>query len=58
MVILQNMFSKGLTRIQVDKGGVVVEFTGEGGEYERFLVRANGRVPNSRYEAVRVKRDA
>jgi hypothetical protein len=57
-VILQNMFNKHLTQIQVDKGGVVVEFTGGGFEYERFLVRADGRVPNSRYQAKRVEREA
>jgi hypothetical protein len=52
-VILQNMFNKTLTSLQADKGGIVVEFTGGGFEYERFLVRADGRVPNSRYEAKR-----
>jgi hypothetical protein len=52
-VILQNTFNKTLTRLQADKGGVVVEFTGGGFEYERFLIRADGRVPNSRYEAKR-----
>lgn len=56
-VILQNMFTKTLTRVQAGKGGVQVEFTGGGFEYERFLVRADGRVPNSRYEARTVKRD-
>ncbi len=50
-VILQNMFEKSLARVQPDRGGVLVEFTGGGFEYERFLVRADGRVPNSRYEA-------
>jgi hypothetical protein len=55
-VILQNMFNKDLTQIRADKGGVVAEFTGGGFEYERFLVRADGRVPNSRYEAESVKR--
>jgi hypothetical protein len=58
MVILQNMVNKHLTQIQVDKGGVVVEFTGGGFEHERFLVRADGRVPNSRYQAKRVEREA
>jgi hypothetical protein len=56
-VILQNLFNKTLTQIQADKGGIVVEFTGGGYEYERFLVRADGRVPNSRYEAKAVKRE-
>jgi len=55
-VILQNMFNKTLKHVRTDKGGVLVEFTGGGFEYERFLVRADGRVPNSRYEAAPVKR--
>jgi hypothetical protein len=50
-VILQNMHEKSLAKVQADRGGVLVEFTGGGFEYERFLVRADGRVPNSRYEA-------
>ena len=50
-VILQGMFSKTLTRLEAEKGGLLVEFTGGGYEYERFLVRTDGRVPNSRYEA-------
>ena len=54
--IMQNMFSKSLTQIRADKGGILVEFTGGGYEYERFLVRADGRVPNSRYEAKREQR--
>jgi len=56
-VILQNLYDKTLTQVQADKGGVVVEFTGGGYEYERFLVRADGRVPNSRYAAKAVKRE-
>jgi hypothetical protein len=55
-VILQNTFSKDLVKIQADKGGALVEFTGGGFEYERFLVRPDGRVPNSRYEAEPAKR--
>jgi hypothetical protein len=57
-VILQNMYDKTLIQIRADKGGIVIEFTGGGFEYERFLVRADGRVPNNRYEAETVKRDA
>lgn len=53
-VILQNLFSKTLTQIQAGKGGILVEFTGGGFEYERFLIRTDGRVPNSRYEAKKV----
>ena len=55
-VILQHLFAKTLTRIEVDKGGVLVEFSGGGFEYERFLVRTDGRVPNHRYEARSVRR--
>jgi hypothetical protein len=50
-IIMQNLRSKELTRLEVHKGGVYVEFTGGGFEYERFLVRADGRMPNSRYES-------
>ena len=50
-VILQNLYSKDLIRLEPHKGGVFVEFKGGGFEYERFLVRADGKVPNSRYEA-------
>jgi hypothetical protein len=56
-VILQNMVEKTLTKIQADKGGVLVEFRGGGLEYERFLVRSDGRVPNSRYQAKSMKRE-
>ena len=50
-VILQNLRSKELVRLETHKGGVYVEFTGGGFEYERFLLRADGRMPNSRYES-------
>jgi hypothetical protein len=56
-VILENMYDKILTQVQTDRGGVVVEFTGGDFEYERFLIRADGRVPNNRYEG-RPKRNA
>lgn len=39
-----------ITRLEIQKGGVYVEFTGGGYEYERFLLRDNGKVPNNRYE--------
>jgi hypothetical protein len=50
-VILQNLHTKNLVRLEPHKGGVTVEFSGGGFEYERFLVRADGKVPNNRYEA-------
>jgi hypothetical protein len=50
-VILQNLYSKDLVRLEPHKGGIYVEFSGGGFEYERFLVRADGKVPNNRYEA-------
>jgi hypothetical protein len=39
-----------LVRLESHKGGVYVEFSGGGLEYERFLVREDGKVPNNRYE--------
>jgi hypothetical protein len=50
-VIMQNLHTKTLMRLDPDKGGALVEFTGGGFEYERFLLRADGKMPNSRYEA-------
>lgn len=50
-VILQNLHTKELVGLEGHKGGVFVEFTGGGFEYERFLIRDDGRVPNNRYEA-------
>ena len=50
-VIMQNLRSKDLVRLETHKGGIYVEFTGGGFEYERFLLRADGRMPNSRYES-------
>jgi hypothetical protein len=50
-VILQGMHTKDLVKMEVQKGGVFVEFTGNGFAYERFLIRADGKVPNNRYES-------
>jgi hypothetical protein len=50
-VILQGLHTKELVGLEARKGGVFVEFTGGGFEYERFLVRADGKVPNNRYES-------
>ena len=50
-VIMQNLRTKELLKLDVDKGGILVEFTGGGFEYERFLLREDGRIPNSRYES-------
>lgn len=50
-VIMQNLRGKELVRLESQKGGVLVEFTGGGFEYERFLLRDDGRMPNSRYES-------
>lgn len=49
-VVMQGLRSKDLVKLQLDKGGLLVEFSGGGFEYERFLIRADGKVPNSRYE--------
>ncbi len=53
-VIMQNLHTKELVRLATHKGGAFVEFTGGGFEYERFLVRPDGKVPNNRYEAKKV----
>ncbi|MBE7550307.1 MAG: hypothetical protein HS126_04420 [Anaerolineales bacterium] len=49
-VIMQGLRSKELVKLELAKGGVSVEFSGGGFEYERFLLRADGKVPNNRYE--------
>ncbi len=49
-VIMQNLRSKELTRLEVTKGGIMVELTGGGYDYERFLLRVDGRMPNNKYE--------
>ena len=50
-VIFQNLRTKQLVKMEPHKGGVMVELTGGGFEYERFLIRDDGRMPNSRYES-------
>jgi hypothetical protein len=50
-IIMQNLRLKELVKLELQKGGLYVEFTGGGFEYERFLLRDDGRMPNSRYEA-------
>ncbi|GAB4451090.1 MAG: hypothetical protein Kow0031_33660 [Anaerolineae bacterium] len=50
-VIMQNLRGKELVSLEPHKGGVLVEFTGGGFEYERFLLRDDGRMPNNRYES-------
>lgn len=49
-VIMQGLRSKELVKLELAKGGVSVEFSGGGFEYERFLLRADGKVPNNRFE--------
>lgn len=51
LVIMQNLRSKELVNLEQHKGGIFVEFAGGGFEYERFLLRDDGRMPNSRYES-------
>lgn len=50
-VIMQGLHTKQLVRLEPHKGGVYVEFSGGGFEYERFLIRVDGKVPNHRYES-------
>lgn len=51
VVIMQNLRNKELVKLETHKGGIYVEFTGGGFEYERFLIRTDGRMPNGRYES-------
>ncbi|MDX1522453.1 MAG: hypothetical protein R3264_12575 [Anaerolineae bacterium] len=54
-VILQGLHIRdALTRLETHKGGIYVEFTGGGYEYERYLIRQDGKVPNSRYETKKI----
>ncbi len=51
-IIMQGLHTRDkLVNLENRKGGVYVEFIGGGYEYERFLVRAEGKVPNNRYES-------
>ena len=50
-VIMQNLRTKELTKLEPGKGGILVELTGGGFEFERFLLREDGRMPNSRYRS-------
>jgi len=52
-VILQHLHTKRLDLLEAVKGGLMVHFSGGGFEYERFLIRADGRVPNHKYEGKR-----
>jgi hypothetical protein len=51
LIIMQNLRTKELVKLETHKGGIFVEFSGGGFEYERFLIRDDGRMPNSRYES-------
>jgi hypothetical protein len=51
-VLLQNLHTKELVLLEGVRGGnLMVEFRGGGYEYERFLLREDGRMPNHKYEA-------
>ena len=50
-VMMQSLHLRDeLVRLEKQKGGAYVEFKGGGLEYERYLVREDGKVPNNRYE--------
>ncbi len=50
-VILQYLHTKNLDLLEAVKGGLMVHFSGGGLEYERFLLREDGRIPNHKYES-------
>lgn len=54
-VILQYLHTKNLDALEAAKGGLMVQFSGGGFEYERFLLREDGRMPNYKYESKRAE---
>jgi hypothetical protein len=52
-VLLQYMHTKNLDSLAAQKGGLAVQLSGGGYEYECFLLKEDGRVPNYRYESKR-----
>ncbi len=52
-IILQHLHTKQLDLLEAVKGGLMVHFSGGGFEYERFLIREDGRIPNHKYEGKR-----
>ena len=52
-VLLQYMHTKNLDSLTIEKGGLAVQLSGGGYEYECFLLKEDGRVPNYRYTSKR-----
>ena len=52
-VLLQYLHTKNLESLEAAKGGLTVRFSGAGFEYECFLLRADGRMPNNKYQSKR-----
>jgi hypothetical protein len=52
-VLLQYLHAKNLDVLEATKGGLQVQFSGGGYEYECFLLRDDGRIPNHKYESKR-----
>ncbi|MFQ5576805.1 MAG: hypothetical protein ACE5G8_07440 [Anaerolineae bacterium] len=52
-VILQHLHTQQLESLAAAKGGVLVRLTGGGFEYEQFLLKEDGRIPNHKYTARR-----
>ena len=52
-VLLQYLHTKNLDSLEAAKGGLLAQFSGGGYEYERFLLRADGRMPNHKYQSKR-----
>lgn len=50
-VLLQYLHVRNLDSLKASKGGLMVELSGGGYEYERFLLREDGRMPNHKYES-------
>ena len=52
-ILLQYLHTKNLDSLEAAKGGLSVQFSGGGFEYECFLLREDGRMPNHKYQSKR-----
>lgn len=50
-VLLQNLHTKQLDSLEAVKGGIMVQFSGGGYNFERFLLKEDGRIPNHKYQS-------
>ncbi len=54
-ILLQHLHTQQLEWLRGEKGGLMVRFRGGGFEFEEFLIRQDGRVPNHKYTSKRAE---